>query len=124
MSSERFPVRENFLCPIWSRRAAVFSAMNYTYVDHRSGREVDADEALDRNGILRDGYGLRVPVTLMDSLQQQMHQHFRPAWEDARHSQVTALDGSPAGHRPGFVSKAVPRARLCSMHTASTKMSW
>jgi hypothetical protein len=76
----------------------------YGYIHCRSGREVDEDEATDR-GILRDGYGLRVPVTLMDanSMERQMADHFRPAWDSVRREAVTALDGSTAGlHRPGF----------------------
>ena len=36
--------------------------------DRRTGREVDDDEALDQNGTLRDGFSLRVPLTMADSM--------------------------------------------------------
>ena len=47
-----------------SRRFEVF--------DHRSGRRVDDDVAFDARGVIRDGFGLRVPMEFMDSIQRQV----------------------------------------------------
>jgi hypothetical protein len=40
------------------------------------GNTVDADEALDSCGNLRNGYGLRTPLHLMDSMQRDIAQEF------------------------------------------------
>jgi len=44
----------------------------YQAFDARSRRNVDDAEAFDERGIVRDGYGLRVPLTLMDSTQRRV----------------------------------------------------
>lgn len=38
----------------------------------RDGRTVDASEALDADGTLRNGYGIRTPIHLMDSMQRDI----------------------------------------------------
>jgi hypothetical protein len=52
------------------------------------GRDVDEDEALGADGILRDGFAVKVPTTLRDAL-TPLH--------------VTDANGGTAGlHRPGY----------------------
>jgi hypothetical protein len=55
----------------------------------RNGREAGAAEALDEDGILRDGFSVMVPMTMRDALPQ--------------HARVTDANGGTAGlHRPGY----------------------
>ena len=42
-----------------------------TYVT-RDGRTVDASEALDAQGNLRNGFGIRVPLTMQDAMQRDI----------------------------------------------------
>lgn len=46
--------------------------MATTYTCVRDGRIVAADEALDARGILRDGYGMRAPMLMLDALQRSV----------------------------------------------------
>ena len=68
----------------------------------RAGRAVAADEALDEDGILRDGFSVTVPMTMRDSmtpLQRSIAQN-AARLHDAR---VTDADGGTLGlHRPGY----------------------
>jgi hypothetical protein len=63
------------------------------YFDSR-GSEISADDAFDRNGALRDGFAIRVPLMLRDSMR-------------SRDAKLQFSDGSgiidpAAGLRPGF----------------------
>jgi hypothetical protein len=62
----------------------------------RRGRDADEDEALDENGILRDGYSLLVPMTMHDSVQRAVAQSLHDG-----HGNRDVV-----GHRPGFIMDA------------------
>src|SRR5262249_17504283 len=49
---------------------------NMTTYCNRAGRAVMADEALDASGLLRDGYGVRVPLQMCDGLQRDVASYF------------------------------------------------
>jgi hypothetical protein len=64
------------------------------------GRDVGADEALDEDGILRDGFSVTVPMTMRDGGMTPLQRSV------ARHSFAMRLhdgSGGPVGHKPGFV---------------------
>ena len=65
----------------------------------RNGREVGADEALDEDGILRDGFSVMVPMTMRDGsltpLQRSIAQNARLHDGHGNYAVV--------GHRPGYV---------------------
>src|SRR5262249_42559543 len=44
----------------------------YQAFDARDRRPVDDDVAFDARGVIRDGFGLRVPMEFMDSIQRQV----------------------------------------------------
>ena len=46
-----------------------------TYCNRR-GDPVTADKALDASGNLRNGYGMRTPLHMMDSMQRDIAEHF------------------------------------------------
>jgi hypothetical protein len=50
----------------------------------------DPSSPVDKNGILKDGRSLRVPLSMKDGWQRDMAQHFR------------RTDDALARHRPGF----------------------
>jgi hypothetical protein len=63
----------------------------------------DDDDAFDANGLLKDGHRVRVPMTLMDSLQRELGDHFGPVrFGDGGRPLVTDGSDNPLGlHRPG-----------------------
>jgi hypothetical protein len=65
----------------------------------RNGRLVDASEALDEDGILRDGYTITVPMMLRDAL--------TPLQRSVAEHSLELHDGSGSRdavfHRPGFI---------------------
>jgi len=66
----------------------------------RNGHEVDEDEALDADGVLRDGFSVTVPMTMRDDLTPLQRSVALNGLHDAR---VTDADGTTAGlHRPGY----------------------
>jgi hypothetical protein len=52
----------------------------------------------DDDLILRDGERMRVPMTMMDSWQREMTEHFRRP-----RARLHDGHGNPVGHRPGFI---------------------
>jgi hypothetical protein len=66
------------------------------------GRECTADEALDARGVLRHGYGQRVPTHLRDS---RFSDGARSFW-DANRDSLLVVDsrriGGTEGSKPGF----------------------
>jgi hypothetical protein len=102
--------------------------MNRERYFDRFGCEVTEREAFDGNA-LRDGYSLRIPHTMMDTMSREMADHFRPAWDSFRRDRVTALDGSTLGlHRPGFrISDAYPaeaRRRMYDEYDEYISNAW
>jgi hypothetical protein len=72
----------------------------YRYFRTRDGAEVDELEACHSNGTVR---GLRVNLRMADSLAREMADHFRPAWEATKRSQISDGTNNPyALHKPGF----------------------
>jgi hypothetical protein len=67
-------------------------AIYFRAADHR---EVPAREALDARGILRHGYGQRVPHTMRDAAP-------RLAWDQHRASLTDGRSGGVQANRPGF----------------------
>jgi hypothetical protein len=66
----------------------------------RNGREAGAAEALDEDGILRDGFSVTVPMAMRDGLTPLQRSVALNGLHDAR---VTDADGTTAGlHRPGY----------------------
>jgi hypothetical protein len=63
------------------------------YFDNR-GTEISADDAFDRHGTLRDGFAMRVPTTMRDSLRMR---DAKPQFTDG-HSIVDPA----AGLKPGW----------------------
>ncbi len=62
----------------------------------RHGRDATEDEALDEDGILRDGFSVTVPMTMRDSLQRSI------AASHLHDGRITDADGGTLGlHRPG-----------------------
>lgn len=55
-------------------------------------------ERNDDDDILRDGKRMRVPMTMIDSRQREMTEHFRRS-----RARLHDGHGNPVGHRPGFV---------------------
>ena len=74
--------------------------MNKHHSYFRNGREIDASEALDRNGCLRDGVSTRISMQSRDARMTDLQ---RAVAADAanRRPSIDAF-GAPAGHRPGF----------------------
>lgn len=87
------------------------------------GREVGADEALDRRGIIKDGFSMRVPMIMRDGVRNRKTVQYDPARrlmstfesreeDEDEHEQertesdaATVSDGTsnPLGlHKPGF----------------------
>jgi hypothetical protein len=68
----------------------------------RNGRDVGAAEALDDDGILRDGFSVTVPLTMRDSM--------TPLQGSIAQSTARLHDGhgnrDMVGHRPGFIMDA------------------
>ena len=64
----------------------------------RNGREAGAAEALDEDGILRDGFSVTVPMTMRDS-------GMTPLQRSIAQSAAQLHDGrgGAVGHRPGYV---------------------
>jgi len=92
-----------------SRRFQVFDAR---------GRPVDDDDAFDERGVIRDGYGMRVPLEFMDSTQKAVRTDARKKVtqfdpfgrvkstyeEEEANSMMT--DAELALHRPGYRTSA------------------
>lgn len=62
----------------------------------RRGRDVTEEEALDADGILRDGFSVSVPMTMRDSVQRAVAQNLHDG-----HGNRDVV-----GHRPGFIIDA------------------
>ena len=62
----------------------------------RRGRDVTEDEALDADGILRDGFSVSVPMTMRDSVQRAVAQNLHDGHGNR----------DMVGHRPGFIMDA------------------
>ena len=50
---------------------------------YNSGVEIDAEDAIDERGVVRDGVTMHVPLTMMDAMRRQVGERAAPYWEDA-----------------------------------------
>jgi hypothetical protein len=69
---------------------------------YRDGIEIDAARALDRNGVLRDGFTMRVPLTMRDSLSPLQRSVADSTARDNNRITDGRSDDPTALNRPGF----------------------
>src|SRR5262249_52635678 len=87
--------------------------------DARTRRPADDDDAFDERGVIRDGYGMRVPLYLMDSMQRAIAVDARrrrkivgrdpfgrvaSSYEEEEEEDAMTIDA--ALHRPGYRTSA------------------
>ena len=93
----------------------------YQAFDARSRRPVDDDVAFDERGVIRDGYGMTVPLFLQDALQKAVRADARRRKvverdpmgrvrstfeEEEEEDDATTIDAELAMHKPGYRSSA------------------
>src|SRR5262245_49733895 len=67
-------------------------------IRHYDRNRDDEDDAFDENGVVKDGRSLRVPLTMMDSMQRAVAERGRHA-DDKRRRKVVQRD--PQGREQG-----------------------